>query len=146
MKTLENPSKTNTGLIIEKKEFVLIKRCINFSIFKQNHQLQRTLLQLSRLLESATIVSEEEMPEDLVRLNSIITIESNQMKKSYQLSLHLLGSGPENNLALFSDLGSAVIGKRKGEKLLVKDSSGEHYYKIIAIKQSKSNISLDMLL
>ena len=64
------------SLILEKKEYVYLKRILNVSGYATDFEVQKSLLKLSKELKSAHIVDEEEMPNDVIRFNSKVTVIS----------------------------------------------------------------------
>merc|ERR1711916_264107 len=65
------------SLILEKKEYVYLKRILNISGYAEDHEVQRCLMKLSEELKTAHIVDEDEMPYDIIRFNSKVTVAFN---------------------------------------------------------------------
>ena len=77
------------SLILEKKEYVYIKRILNISGYSGDHEIQKSLTKFAEELKTAHIIDEEEMPEDVVRFNSIITVKSGRdWEKTLQIVNH----------------------------------------------------------
>lgn len=134
-------------LIVEKKEYVLIKRAINFSSYIQDIVLQGILKRFSGALETAHICSEGEIPKNIVRINSKVTIEYPDGKlETFQLVLQGVKDPLENKVSLFNEKGASVFGKKEGDSIRLGSSKFKEAYRIISVKQRNKNISLDMVL
>ncbi len=72
--------------------------------------------QLMEELERADIVDEEALDEDIIRLNSSFEAEDVATKKIWKLTLTLpqQANVKEQKISVFSPLGVALIGFRKG--------------------------------
>ena len=64
------------SLILEKKEYVYLKRILNISGYGNDASVTKSLVKLSEELKTAQIVDDDQVPEDIVRFNSIVTIAS----------------------------------------------------------------------
>lgn len=69
-------------------------------------------------LKTATIVSEEDFPKNIVRLNSIVTIQTSFGRKD---GMHLVlpseGDLSKRKLSIMSPMGAALIGYSEGDKV-----------------------------
>lgn len=135
------------GLIIEKKEYVLLKRYINISNFYKDEALRNVFKHLSYALESALVCSENQMPKNSVRLNSIVTIVSSDgITETFQLVLPSEMTSDKTKMALFSPKGIAVIGRKEGDIVELVLANKKLGYSIANVKQENKNISLDMVI
>ena len=66
------------SLIIEKKEYVLLKRILNISSYAKDFDTQRAIKCLNDNLKNAQILDEEDVPKDVIRFNSNILVEFNE--------------------------------------------------------------------
>ncbi|HBR53740.1 MAG TPA: transcription elongation factor GreAB, partial [Flavobacteriaceae bacterium] len=74
------------SIILEKKEYVYLKRILNISGYAEDFQTQKSLQRLSDEMKNAQIVNEEDMPEDVIRFNSkIMVFSENGWEKQLQL-------------------------------------------------------------
>lgn len=73
-------------LVIEKKEYVLLKKLMNLSGYYKDSTLRKSVQKLVGEMESAKIYDEANMPDDVIRFNSTVTIVSeNGWRKQFKL-------------------------------------------------------------
>ncbi|MGB1262123.1 MAG: nucleoside diphosphate kinase regulator [Cognaticolwellia sp.] len=69
-------------------------------------------------LERAKIVTKKQLPDNVVRMNSIVTFSMNCTKKIFSLKLVYPSENAENDsLSIFSPVGSALIGLSTGQEI-----------------------------
>lgn len=135
------------NLVIEKKDYVIVKRVLNLSEFHRDLTLRKSVGKLSKELESAKICDEAEMYEDVVRLNSVVTIASkNGWNKKFQLVMPKESDIKNDKISLLTPMGAAVIGYAEGDSLVWEFPSGEQKITITKVKQEKKHINLNMIL
>ncbi|MCB0409119.1 MAG: GreA/GreB family elongation factor [Flavobacteriales bacterium] len=77
-------------------------------------------------LKTATIVSEKEFPLKVVRLNSLVTIQTTFGRKdNIQLVLPHEGDLSKRKLSIMSPMGSALLGYAEGDKVTWNLPKGE---------------------
>ena len=92
---------------------------------------------LENLLSRARIIEEQEHegPADSVRLNSLVTIQEDGYEPE---TYHLVGPAEANpregKISDASPLGRALLGKRPGDKVVVKAPDGAFEYVIISVE------------
>ena len=64
------------NLILEKKEYVFLKRLLNVTGYYKDENTKVSLKKLSGELTSAIIYDHEEMPADVIRFNSVVKVDS----------------------------------------------------------------------
>ncbi len=135
------------NLIIEKKEYVLLKRYINFSKHYTDDTLRKSVLKLAGELESAKICDEADMPVDVIRFNSTITVAS---ETAWRLKFKLVepkDSDVRNNkISILTPMGLAVIGYAEGDRLLWEFPSGEQDLTVEKVEQENKAIPLNKVL
>lgn len=120
------------NLLIAQSEFDLIQDLMQ-KVDSDNEVLLNCYNKLRKELESAEVVVDEEMPKDVVRLNSFIDIHTPVGPvEGYQLVMPALGNASAKKLSLITPMGSALIGYAMGDELLWNFPSGE---KAIQIKR-----------
>lgn len=108
---------TTKPIILTEEGHKMIKRLIETShtvdpIEKKSHR------KLYEELKTATIVDENELPNNIVRLNSIVTIQTSFGRKDgMQLVLPSEGDLSKRKLSIMSPMGSALIGYSEGDKV-----------------------------
>ncbi len=134
-------------LLIEKKEYVLLKRLLNLSGYHSDMSLKYSLKKLSEELQVAKILDEETMPGDVVRLNSEIDIcADNGWKKQFQLVSPANSDIRANKISVLTPMGAAVMGYARGDSISWVFPGGHISVKIEGVKQRKHplNLSVDL--
>ena len=126
-------------LILEKKEYVYLKRILNISGYAEDHEVQRCLMKLSEELQIANIVNEEKMPYDIIRFNSKVTVAFNSgIEETVQIVIPMDRDVKTNKISVLTPMGSALFGYSKGDTVLWDFPNGKQEIKIIEVKQEES--------
>ncbi|MUH37148.1 transcription elongation factor GreAB [Zobellia amurskyensis] len=134
------------GLVIEKKEYVLLKRFMNLSGYYKDKTLRKSVEKLVGELESAQIHDEAEMPEDVIRFNSTITIASeNGWRKKFKLVIPTESDVNSNRISILTPMGAAVIGYAQGDTLIWDFPAGEQRMLIERVDQEHKYINIDSI-
>ena len=137
----------SSNLVFEKKEYLLLKRLINLSFYVNDETSLNTLEKLSSSLEKAQINHDLDMPKNVVRINSMVTLSFMDLHVStLQLVMPSENQSGQNKVSIVTLLGAALIGQREGTTITLKDSTRIMKFKIIKVNQVNKNISLDMIL
>lgn len=134
------------NLILEKKEYVFLKRLLNVTGFYKDENTKVSLNNLSSELKSATIYDNEEMPEDIIRFNSVITVTSGTWQNQFQLVIPTERDIAANKISILAPMGSAVMGYAKGDSVTWNFPNGVKELKITSVKQAARPIDIDVLL
>ncbi|MFS4417462.1 GreA/GreB family elongation factor [Maribacter sp. 2307ULW6-5] len=135
------------NLVIEKKEYVILKRVLNLSGFHQDVTLKKSVGSLARELEDAKICDENKMPKDVVRINSTVTIASETgWHKTFQLVLPNEGDVKNNKISLLTPMGAAVIGYAEGDTVTWEFPAGEQKLTLEKVVQEEKHLNLNMIL
>ena len=135
------------NLTIEKTEYVLLKRFINLSGFQKDSTVKKSILKLTEELKHAIICDKNDMPKDVIRFNSIITIQTNtNWTKEFQLVLPTDSDIKSNKISILTPMGAAGIGYAEGDTILWDFPSGEQQLKVSKVQQKESQIDIDVLL
>lgn len=135
------------NLIIEKKEYVLLKRLMNLSGYYKDETLRKSVKKLLGELESALVLEDVKMPDDVVRFNSVITIGSKEgWHKTFQLVLPNESNIKEDKISITTPMGAAVIGYAEGDTIIWEFPNGIKELTIEKIEYERKHISLDMVL
>ena len=87
-------------------------------------------------LKKAKLVDKDVLPDDVVRLNSTVTIKDEKKGKVMELTVVT----PEQadiklrKISVMSPIGTALIGFRKGNKISWKVPSGSNTFQILEVK------------
>jgi len=95
---------------------------------------KKSLAKLYEELKSAKIVDESEFPNNTVRLNSIVTIETSFGKKDgMKLVLPSEGDLSKRKLSIMTPMGTALIGYTEGDKVIWSLPRGEEIIRIVKV-------------
>lgn len=135
------------NLVLEKKEFVLLKRLVNVSGYYADNTYKNSIQKLTEELKSAIVYSEEEMPKDVIRFNSLVTIEGkNGFTKQFELVIPSEGDFKNSKISILTPMGAAVIGYAKGDSIIWEFRNGEQTLTVSDVKQQHNVINTDTLL
>ncbi len=135
------------NLVIEKREYVILKRVLNLSGYHQDITLKKSVGKLIKKLESAKICDEADMPKDVVRFNSEVTLASEKgWSKKFQLVLPKEGDVKNDKISLLTPMGAAVMGYAEGDSLIWEFPSGEQKLTIEKVVQENISINVNMIL
>ena len=86
-------------------------------------------------LKKATLVKKNELPEDVVRLNSRVKIREGKKDKLIELILVLPEKAniKERKVSIFAPLGTALIGFRRGERIKWNVPAGNKTFTIMEV-------------
>ncbi|CAM4094182.1 GreA/GreB family elongation factor [Gillisia hiemivivida] len=127
------------SLILEKKEYVYIKRILNISGYAEDFETQKSLQRLIGELKNAQIVNEADMPEDVIRFNSKIMVYSeNGWEKVIQLVIPPDKDAKQNKVSFLTPMGAALFGYSEGDSIEWDFPSGKQKLKIVTVTQVES--------
>ncbi len=127
------------SLILEKKEYVYLKRLLNISGYAEDHEIQKCLMKLSEELKMAHIVDEEDMPSEIIRFNSKVTVLfENGTEKIVQVVIPTEKDVNNNKISVLTPMGSALIGYSKDDTIEWDFPKGKQRIKITEVTQEKS--------
>ena len=87
---------------------------------------------LQALIKNATIIDENHST-DHVQIGSTVSVESDDGKESFTIVGSTEAKPGEGRISNESPVGRALLGKRKGEKVVVKVPAGDFTYKVVNI-------------
>lgn len=123
-------------LVVEKKEFAMLQRLLSQSAQKRDSIYATSVAKLSQELRTASTVKDVDMPEEIVRLNSIITISTPMSKdKTFQLVMPEKSNIAENRLSILAPMGLALFGYATGDQVSWEFPSGINKIKIVKVEQ-----------
>ncbi len=130
------------SIIIEKKEYVYLKRIINISGYAKDFETQQSLQKFSDELQNAQIVDEEDMPEEIIRFNSKVTVAS---EKGWERTLQVVTPTErdlkQNKISFLTPMGSALFGYSEGDTVTWDFPTGQQQLKIVAVAQETNTVS-----
>ncbi|MGE5943078.1 MAG: GreA/GreB family elongation factor [Flavobacteriales bacterium] len=130
------------SLILEKKEYVYIKRILNISGYVGDHEIQKSLRKFTEELKTAHILDEEEMPGDVVRLNSIVKVASDNWEKTIQIVQPSEKDIKNNKVSILTPMGAALFGYSVNDVVNWEFPTGEIELKVIDVNQQAQEKNL----
>ena len=133
------------SLILEKKEYVYVKRILNISGYAENFETQKSLQRLSDELKIALVVDEEDVPEDVIGFNStVVMFFEDGKERSIQLVSPSEKSKKEDEISILSPLGAALLGYSEGDTIEWDFPTGKQSLKIVEVTQDKKKKKLEV--
>jgi transcription elongation factor GreA len=87
---------------------------------------------LEALIKNATIIDENHSTEH-VQIGSTVSVESTDGSETFTIVGSAEAKPGEGRISNESPVGRALLGKRKGDKILVRVPAGDFSYKIVSI-------------
>ena len=134
------------NLILEKKEYVFLKRLLNVSNYYKEPNTKDSLKKLSADLTHALIYDNDEMPNDVIRFNSVITVKSGAWQTEFQLVIPTERNISANKISILAPMGSAVMGYALGDSVIWNFPNGKKELEITHLTQAEKPIDIDVLL
>jgi len=120
---------------------------MNLSGYYKDVTLGNSVKKLLTELESAKVYDEVDMPKDVIRFNSTITIRSeNGWTRKFQLVMPNDSDVKRDKVSILTPMGAAVIGYAEGDTLIWEFPSGEQRLTIEKIEQENKYINVNMIL
>ena len=126
-------------IIIEKREYELLKQIISSAAHNKDKTYKASIEKLANELKSATIVTDKAMPEEIVRFNSIVTIQPPFGEpKSYQIVTPEKSDIANNKLSVLAPMGLALFGYAISDEIMWQFPTGVHAIKILKVEQQNT--------
>jgi len=123
-------------IIVEKKEFKILKNIMSMAHYHKDASYRASIEKLNKELNAAKIVSNKDMPGDVIRFNSTVTIQTAyDVSKTYQLVTPERSDIKLNKVSVLAPMGLALFGYAKGDEILWQFPAGESAIKIIDVEQ-----------
>ena len=130
--------KINNQLVVMKDDYNLLKTYLNNRSGKTTFDRQNAE-DLFAELKKAKLVSKDEFPADVVRLNSTVRIKPED--KDYVMELTIVTPDKadikERKISIMSPIGTALIGFRQGENVKWQVPSGKKTFTILEVNNGK---------
>lgn len=129
-------------LIIEENEYVKLEKLLNLKKEEHSKTAKSHILKLQEELRNARILPENEMPEDVIRLNTLVTISTKDglWSKTFELVLPNDSNVANSKISLLLPMGTAVIGYAKGDEILWDFPAGVKELKVVDVLQSVKTV------
>ncbi len=100
---------------------------------EKKEELEMQIIKLEDIIKNAVIIKKKHQT-GVVEIGSTVEVEKNGQKRKFVI-IGSAEANPETGLiSNESPLGLALLGKKVGEKIIVKTISGEIIYKIVKIE------------
>ena len=125
------------SLIMEKKDYLTLKRILNFHRYYEDYAHKDALEQLGERIDQALVEDEWDMPDDVVRLNSKVTVEFMMgSRQSFQLVASTRNNLKKNMISVVSILGASLVGLAVDDQIQLGFPSDVQSFKIVGVEQS----------
>ena len=132
------------NLIIEKKEYELLKRIISMAQYHKDKSYRASIEKLHKELDEAKITSEKKMPADVIRFNSMVSIETPwNVKRTYQIVTPEKSDLKKEKISVLAPMGLALFGYAKGDDIEWHFPTGVNTIKILEVNQSNPLVKLE---
>lgn len=120
-------------LIISKKDYDILKDHLKLSTNLSEFNKQK----LEQELNAAQVLEGQDLPADVVSIESFVTIESVDNKKTFtfQLVMPAEANMTKKKLSVFAPIGIALLGYRTGALVEWEMPDGVKKFKIIEVKK-----------
>ncbi|MHA7944189.1 GreA/GreB family elongation factor [Formosa sp. 3Alg 14/1] len=133
-------------LILEKKEYVFLKRVLNLSGYSRDKETRTSLQKLSNELVDAEIIDHELMPSDVIRFNSMVTVAQGDWQKTIKVVIPQNKDLSQNKISILTPMGSALFGYAIGDTITWEFPNGTKELKIINVEQEYNYRGLDIVI
>lgn len=129
------------ALIIEKREYEFLKQIMSLAKYYKDTSYKESIYKLNEELKHANIIARDEMPEDVIKLNSMVTIETPYaVEKTYQIVTPENGDIRKDKISVLAPMGLALFGYAQGDRIVWTFPMGESHIKIKEVKQVEPDI------
>jgi Transcription elongation factor len=123
-------------IIIEKREYELLRQIISNADHNKDKTYKASIEKLTDELKSATIINNENMPIEIVRFNSIVTVQMPFGEpKSFQIVTPDKSDISKNKLSILAPMGLALFGYAVSDEIMWQFPSGINAIKILNVEQ-----------
>lgn len=126
--------KTKTPILITREDYDTIMNQLKYSNGKNTFN-SKDAEELIKELKKAKLVNAEDLPADIVRLNSIVTIKEEKEGRMLELVLVTPDKADikQRKISILSPIGTALIGFCKGHQVNWKVPSGIKLFTILEV-------------
>lgn len=125
-------------LLIEKKEYNYLKKIISASEYSSDAESKKSLQRLGEELAKAKILTQSEIPENTIRINSTVTISSDKgWNKTLKIVIPKEKNLEHNKISILTPMGSALIGYSEGDEIIWDLPGGKQIFKIVKVIQGE---------
>ena len=122
----------NGKLVIEKNELKIISELVK-NIDASENLMNKCIHKLKDELRTAIVVEDKDFPSDVIRLNSMVDVETPFGIMKAQLLLPNMSKPTQKKISLLTTMGSALIGYAEGDEIMWSFPNGEKLIKILKV-------------
>lgn len=124
-------------LILDIREYEIIKELIH-PISESSNLMNSCISRLKEELKTAKLIATaEEFPVDVIRLNSIVDVNTPFGVMKIQLVLPEYSNSEQKRISILTPMGSALIGYAEGDKIMWGFPNGIQEVKILKVAHSQ---------
>ena len=126
--------KTKNDLVLRKDDYDVLLDCLRNGIYRNAFD-RSNAEELQAELKRATLVSKEDFPEDVVRLNSKVKVKEEKRNNVMELVLVTPDKADirQRKISVMAPVGAALIGFRRGQKVVWQVPSGKKTFVIMEV-------------
>lgn len=127
--------KTNNKLMLSKDDYTIIMSYVR-KLTPAGAFSRDNVSELETELKNADVVSKEDLPADVVRLNSTVLVKEENADKVMQLKLVVPDKADikEKRISIMSPIGTALLGFRKGQQVNWRVPAGYKTFTIMDVQ------------
>lgn len=134
------------NLILCKDEYNSLMRAISISTNNSDKSYRSSLDKLKVELLSASMVDSDDVPRDVIRFNSFVTIYTSfNVERCYQIVVSEKSNIQQNRISILSPMGMALLGYAKGDSVMWQFPSGVNEIKIIDVTQQEIQLKKETI-
>ena len=105
-------------VVVEKKELEIIKNLFSFVQNAHDKSYRLSFEKLLNEIKDAIVLDEKQLPTDVIRLNSVVTIDSHFWGlKKFQIVTPEKSDLSQNKLSVLAPMGLALYGYAENDKV-----------------------------
>jgi regulator of nucleoside diphosphate kinase len=126
--------KTKKRLLLSKEDYSVIIANLKGTFGKFTFN-RKEAADLETELKKARLVDKQDLPEDVVRLNSSVTIKDEEQGRIFHLTVVPPGRADikQKKISVMSPIGAALIGYQKGRSVTWKVPAGRKTFTILDV-------------
>lgn len=122
------------NLIVEKREADMVRKLIASKVDRDDVVRRSSVGKLASELAGAQTLTEPEMPQDIVRLNSVVTIRAAQNREqTFKIVLPAQSDISRQRLSLLAPMGLALFGYAESDEVTWEFPSGVQQIQIVSV-------------
>jgi regulator of nucleoside diphosphate kinase len=131
---------TENQVILLKKDYEILNGYVkNLHGMRVNEK--ENFRKLSQELGKAQLVTEEDFPEDIVRIDSEVIIKDVETKRDMTITIVMPQNADikQRKVSVLAPIGTALIGFRKGQEVSWEVPAGKKTFKIMEVNNTLPN-------